>query len=76
MRVNFFYLVYVFQRVDYYVDRTGFGVKKEAIHVVWEYKGPTVPKRSTMKLDNLSQVGLRKNRNMPTSKGPNDNCCI
>ena len=31
-------------------------MKKDATHLVWEYKGPAVPKRSTMKLENLSQV--------------------
>lgn len=49
--------VAIFQRVAYYVDKTGLGVKKEVTNIVWEYKGPVVPTHSTMKLDNLSQVG-------------------
>lgn len=49
-------VIQLIQRVSYYVDKTGLGVKKEVIHIVWEYKGPVVPKHSTMKLDNLSQV--------------------
>lgn len=40
----------------YFVDKSGMGVKKEITHVIWQYTGPTVPKHSSMKLENLSQV--------------------
>jgi len=46
----------ILQRVDYCVDKTGFGIRRDATHTVWEYKGPPVPKHSTLKLENLSQV--------------------
>ncbi|KAF6030613.1 hypothetical protein EB796_011074 [Bugula neritina] len=48
--------IQLIQRVDYCVDKTGFGIRRDATHTVWEYKGPPVPKHSTLKLENLSQA--------------------